>query len=204
MGTSNFHNVNAYNVYAVLMNYEQPMYTDTGEETDETETVACETWEVEEFIDNIRTQAEALTVGSNFKYYKNLEMADPHSLRSYESTPLFQLYHQKDFGDVNIQVNINCVLRHAYYEGASLDWYLTCTYGNNTELIEDMDYEIDEYISDMNAGLRKIQARNAEAWATSVKDSLIEAVEKLFTENSMPLVVTARFSNGETHYAKVG
>lgn len=204
MGTSNFHNVNAYNVYAVLMNYEREILDDDGNETDETEPVACESWEVEDFIDDIRTQAEALTVGSNFKYYKELEMADPHSLRSYGSTPLFQLYHKKDFGDVGVEININCVARHAYYEGASLDWYVSSTIAGETNLIEDTDYEIDEYISDMNAGLRKIQERNVKAWATSVKDSLIETVEKLFTENSMPLVVTARFSNGETHYAKVG
>jgi hypothetical protein len=55
----------------------------------------------------------------------------------------------------------------------------------------------------MNAGLRKIQARNAEKWANSIKDSLISTVEKIFTEQSMPLAVTARFSNGETHYAKI-
>jgi hypothetical protein len=202
MGTSNFHNVNAYNVYAVLMNYEQPMYTDTGEETDETETVACESWEVEYFIEDIRTQAEALAVGNKFKYYKELEMKDPHELRSYGSTPLFQLYTCKGFGDVEIQVNINCVARHAYYEGASLDWFLTCTFAGETNLIEDTDYTIEDNMTYMNAGLRKIQSRNAEAWVESVKDSLIEAAEKLFTENSMPLTVTARFSNGETHYAK--
>jgi hypothetical protein len=131
-------------------------------------------------------------------------MDDPHALRSYGSTPLFQLYHSKDFGDVTVQVNINCVARHAYYEGASLDWYVTCTMGNETELIDDMDYEINEWMSYMNAGLRTIQSRNTEAWVTSIKDSLIETVEKIFTENSMPLAVTARFSNGETHYAKVG
>ena len=202
MGTSNFHNVNAYNIYAVLMNYEQEILDDDGNETEETETFAPDSWDIDCFIDDIRLQAEALAVGSNIKYWKNLEMEDPHSLRSYGSTALFQLYQSKTFGDVEVQVNINCVARHAYYEGASLDWYVTCTMANETELIDDMDYEINEYMSDMNAGLRKIQARNAEAWATSIKDSLIETVEKLFTEQSTPLVVTARFSNGETHYSK--
>jgi hypothetical protein len=202
MGTSNFHNVNASKVFAVLMNYEAPRLDDFGNETEDTEYHTPECYEIEDFMDNLREQAEALSVESNFKYYKKLEMEDPHSLRSYGSTPLFQLYHSKDFGDVNVQVNINCVARHAYYDGASLDWYVTCTMANETELIDDMDYEINEWMSDMNAGLRKIQARNAEAWATSIKDTLIETVEKIFTENSMPLVVTARFSNGETHYSK--
>ena len=203
MGTSNFHNVNAYNIYAVLMNYEQEILDDDGNETEETETFAPDSWDVDWFKDDIRLEAEALAIKNNIKYYKELEMEDPHSLRAYGSTALFQLYQSKTFGDVEVQVNINCVARHAYYEGASLDWYVTCTMANETELIDDMDYEINEYMSDMNAGLRKIQARNAEAWATTIKDSLIETVEKLFTEQSMPLVVTARFSNGETHYAKI-
>ena len=203
MGTSNFHNVNAYNIYAVLMNYEQEILDDDGNETEETETIAPDTCDIDFFIEDIRLQAEALAIKNNIKYYKELEMKDPHSLRSYESTELFQLYQSKDFGDVNVQVNINCVARHAYYEGASLDWYVTCTMANETELIDDMDYEINEWMSCMGAGLRKIQARNVQAWATSIKDSLIETVEKIFTEQSMPLVVTARFSNGETHYAKI-
>jgi hypothetical protein len=203
MGTSNFHNVNAYNIYAVLMNYEQEILDDDGNETEETETIAPDSWDVDSFIEDIRLQAEALAIKSNIKYYKELEMKDPHALQSYGSTELFQLYQSKDFGDVNVQVNINCVARHAYYEGASLDWYVTCTMANETELIDDMDYEINEWMSYMNAGLRKIQARNAEKWVNSIKDSLISTVEKIFTEHSMPLAVTARFSNGETHYAKI-
>ena len=202
MGTSNFHNVNAYNIYAVLMNYEQEILDDDGNETVETETIAPDTWDVDFFIEDIRLQAEALAIKNNIKYYKELEMKDPHALRSYGSTALFQLYQSKTFGDVEVQVNINCVARHAYYEGASLDWYVTCTMANETELIDNMDYEINEWMSCMGAGLRKIQARNAQSWTTSIKDSLIETVEKIFTEQSTPLVVTARFSNGETHYSK--
>lgn len=202
MGTSNFHNVNARNVYAVLMNYEQPIYDEGGNETKETEIVAPDKWDVDCFIEDIRLHAEALAIKNNIKYYKELEMTDPHVLRSYGSTDLFQLYQSKDFGDVNVQVNINCVARHAYYEGASLDWYVTCTMANETELIDDMDYEINDWMSYMNAGLRKIQSKNAQAWAESIKNSLIEVVEKIFTENSMPLTVTARFSNGETLYSK--
>ena len=203
MGASNFYNVNAHNIYAVLMNYEQPIYDEGGNETKETETVAPDKWDVDCFIEAIRLHAEALAIKNKIKYYKELEMTDPHVLRSYGSTDLFQLYQSKDFGDVNVQVNINCVARHAYYEGASLDWYVTCTMANETELIDDMDYEINDWMSYMNAGLRKIQSKNAQAWAESIKNSLIEVVEKIFTENSMPLTVTARFSNGETFYTKV-
>lgn len=203
MGTSNFHNVNAHNVYAVMMNYESPVIDEDGNETEETEYRSVEHYEVEDFVDNIRYDAEESVKENGLKFYKELEMTDPHSLRSFESTPLFQLYTQKNYGDVDVQVNINCVARHGYYEGASLDWFLTCTYAGQVELIEDTDFEIYDNMSYMNAGLRKVQAKNAEAWVESIKDLLINAVEKIFTEHSMPLTVTARFSNGETHYSKI-
>jgi len=49
----------------------------------------------------------------------------------------------------------------------------------------------------------KIQCNNAERFASNTADEMIEVVEDFFKQNSMPLRVTARFSNGETHYAKI-
>jgi hypothetical protein len=203
MGTSNFHNVNARNVYAVLMNYEQPILDDDDNETDEVETRYCEEWEVNDFIGNIRCEAERVAKENNFKYHEDLEMTDPNELRSFPSTSLFQIYLNKHFGDVHVEVNINCVLRAGYYEGACLDWFDTCVFGDNTACFNDTDFSIDDWMSNMNAGMRSIQSKKANDWLERTRENIIETVEKLFTENSMPLGVTARFSNGETHYAKV-
>lgn len=203
MGTSNFHSVNAGNTYAVLMNYEQPMYTDTGEETDKTETVVCDEHDVNDLISNLRSEAERIAKENNFKYHLHLELSDPHELHSFCSSPLFQIYSDRWFGDVHVEVNINCVMRSGYYEGACLDWFDSCVYHDDTIEFNEIDYEITDYMSQMNAGLRKIQEKNAKKWLWEQRNQIIELVEKIFTENSTPLSVTARFSNGETIYSKV-
>ena len=201
MGTSNFHNVNARNVYAVMMNYEQPVLDDDGEETNEMEDCAPEHWECEEFMHMLKEDAKELAPLKGFSYHENCD-EDPHELRSYSSIPLFQFYKNKKFGDVDVTVNINCVVRSAYYEGASLDWYIT--YDACGVNMDEIDFLAEmEWQSEMPAGMVKIQCKNAENFASNKADELIEVVENFFKQNSMPLRVTARFSNGETHYAKI-
>jgi DNA-directed RNA polymerase subunit F len=55
----------------------------------------------------------------------------------------------------------------------------------------------------MPAGMVKIQCKHAERFASNTAEKLIEAVEEFYKQNSMPLGVTARFSNGETIYSKI-
>ncbi|MEY2869829.1 MAG: hypothetical protein RIR01_2331 [Bacteroidota bacterium] len=204
MGTSNFHSVNAHNTYAIFMSYEQPKLDDEGKEiVGETETVSPESWECDDFIAELKISAEKLAIENNVKYYKSVEKSDPHELHSFPSTELFQLYTQKTFGDIEVQVNINCVIRSGYYEGACLDWYITASYANEVYYIKDIDYTIDEYMSNMNAGLRTIIARKAQAWVEKSKDMLVNIIEEFYKINSTPLMVTARFSNGETVYQKI-
>jgi hypothetical protein len=201
MGTSNFHNVNARNVYAVLMNYEQPVLDADGEETDVMEDCAPESWECEDFFSNLKENAAELAPLKGFSYHHTCD-TDPHELRSYSSIPMFQFYKNKKFGDTDVTVNINCVVRGAYYEGASLDWYITYDVcGINMDQIDflaDMEWQ-----SSMPAGMVKIQCKNAEQFASTTAEELIEVVEEFYKQNSMPLGVVARFSNGETHYAKI-
>jgi hypothetical protein len=203
MGTSNFHSVNAGNTYAVLMNYERPVCDDDGNETEETETVVCDDQDVDDLISNLRSEAERIAKENNFKYHEDLEMTDPHELRSFGSSSLFQIYLDKHFGDVHVEVNINCVMRSGYYEGACLDWFDTSIVGGDTNYFNETDYTFEEWMSDMSAGLRTIQSNNAKTWMWKTRNQIIETVEKIFTENSTPLTVTAKFSNGETIYSKV-
>jgi hypothetical protein len=199
MGTSNFHNVNASKVFAVLMNYEAPRLDDFGNETEDMEYHTPECFEIDDFIDNMKTEAQEFK-HKTIKYYKDCDN-DPHELRSFESTPLFQYYSNKTFGDMSVTVSINCVIRQGYYEGGNLDWYVTYDLSNYKG--DEIDFQKDFIdCSNMPEGMRIIQSRNAERWAQKVTDELVEIVEDLFTKQSMPLVVTARFSNGETHYSK--
>lgn len=201
MGTSNFHNINARNVYAVLMNYEAPVVDEEGNETDELEYHTPDTWEVDDFICLIKEDAEELADKSNFSYHGTID-PDPHELRSYSSIPLFQFFRHRKFGDIGVSVNINCVARVGYYEGANLDWYVTYNIcGDDTDEIDFLSSM--QHYSYMPAGMIKIQAKNAELWAAMITDELIDATEEFFKKNSMPLGVTARFSNGETVYSKI-
>lgn len=201
MATSNFHNVNAYNIYAVLMNYEQPVLDNDENETDEIECYSPDSWECDEFIDMLKEDAKELAPLKGLSYHHTCD-TDPHELRSYSSTSLFQFYKSKKFGDIDITVNINCVIRSAYYEGASLDWYITYDVcGINMDQIDFLANI--QWSSDMPAGMVKIQCNNAESFASNTADEMIEVVEDFFKQNSMPLGVTARFSNGETIYSRI-
>ena len=201
MGTSNFHNVNASNVYAVLMDYEDVVYDERGNETDETEYRSPDTWECDMFIKDIKEDAKEKAPVIGFSYHHTCD-SDPHELRSYSSIPLFQFYRSKKFGDIDVTVNINCLLRVGYYEGANLDWFITYdVMGSNTDEL-DFIYHT-EWQSNMPAGMIKIQNKHAETWASNTADELIDVTEEFFKEHSMPLGVSARFSNGETWYSKV-
>jgi hypothetical protein len=69
---------------------------------------------------------------------------------------------------------------------------------NQIDFLADMEWQ-----SSMPTGMIKIQCKNAERFASDTAEELIEVVEEFYDKNSMPLTVTARFSNGETHYAKL-
>lgn len=201
MGTSNFHNVNARNIYAVLMDYEQPVLDDDGNETDEVEMHSPEIWECDEFKEWLKEDAQELAPKLGISYHHTCD-EDPHELRSYSSIDLFQFYTQKSFGDTTVTVNINCVMRVGYYEGCNLDWHITYElFNNNMSEIDFIDRMM--WSSDMKPGMIKIQCNNAERWAASTADYLVETVEEFYKKKSMPLAVSARFSNGETMYSKV-
>jgi hypothetical protein len=183
------------------MNYEQPVLDDNGDETDETETRSPDLYESHEFQDELREDAKELAPTLGISYHHCCDK-DPHELRSFSSIDLFQLYSRKDYGDIDITVNINCVMRVGYYEGCNLDWHITYDVcGNNRD---EIDFTDDfESHSDMPMGMIKIQCKNAERWAEKTKDYLIEVTEEFYKKKSMPLSVAAKFSNGETMYQKV-
>jgi DNA-directed RNA polymerase subunit F len=70
--------------------------------------------------------------------------------------------------------------------------------------MDQIDFLADmEWQSSMPAGMIKIQCKHAERFASITAEELIEVVEEFYKQNSMPLGVTARFSNGETIYSKI-
>lgn len=137
--------------------------------------------------------------------------------RNYCASYLFSFYFSKSFGDIEVECKITAKMVGAYYEGASLDWDFEIYNGGEWSAVENGFYTVTEEdivkdlfdvsykehaYSNMSSGLRTLQSRNATKFAEKTKTEMVDLVEQLFTEVSMPLNVVASFSNGEIIYSK--
>lgn len=196
MGASNFYNRNANNVYAVLMDYEDVVFDEDGNETEETQMVQCESWDYDNLIDYVTELMDEQTL---FKAVERVQFSDN---RNYEATGIKSLVSYKTFGDVEVEILLTAVVRSGYYEGANLDWEINYYAGSGYDDILNLSYEFASQYD--NQGMAKIQCRNAENWAKKEGERMVEELERIFTQVSKPLEVVARFSNGETIYKEVG
>jgi hypothetical protein len=177
---------------------------------EKTEYEAPEHYEYDDFKDYLRETAETKVKDTPYSY-RERDKSDKD--RNYCATDLFSLSTSKYYGDIEVYITITGQIVSAYYEGASLDYRLEIYNGGEdsevdknfsvADIVESL-FEIgyDHYTSDMGKGLRKILLPKAVKWAESEAEKMVNLIEEIFTEVSMPLVVTAQFSNGETHYAK--
>ena len=189
MGTCNFTRGNARRVYAVLMDYEDFVLDEDGNETEETEMRSCEDWDIDDLI-----------------YYIEEKFAEHKGKYSYSHNGEFDnigtLSIDKMFGDCSVEINLTALMHSGYYEGASLDWKMVIYVDGSTTDVDSVEYDFKYCNSDMNGGMLKIQGSNAQKWVNKVSEEMIEIAEKVFTEVSMPLKVVATFSTGETIYEK--
>lgn len=174
---------------------------------------APESYECDEFQGYIREVAkEKETV---FNYY---EESGSDNDRNYCATDLFSFRTSKSYGDIEVELKITGQIVSAYHEGASLDYRLEVYNGGEWSEVSDGYYKItvgdivdslfeaqynEHTYSSMNKGLRKMILPKAVSWAEQETQKMIDLIEEVFTQVSMPLVVTAQFSNGETFYEKV-
>ena len=197
MGASNFYNKNASNIFAVLLNYEQPLTDDEGNELEETETVSPESWEYDDFKSNFTYEMKE-RFGNDFVKGG----ADDHD-RNYHGTALGRVMIDKDYMGVTLEIELTAMLRSAYYEGANLDWELTFyvdgyEHDDLVGALEEWEYQASK---DFNLGLVRANKNKVERWLSQTKDSMVERLETLFKEHSEhSLRVVGRFSNGETIY----
>lgn len=172
-GTSNFYNRNASKIYAVLP-------PDNGDDDDFS---SDNDYIYENAIDNVVT---TLSKVPGFYKYKNDEYEDDYN-RNFEGIKRCEITKSKVFPkDGEISVTIICITRSGYYEGLNFDWDLKYTDGTG--------YDIDDVSSLKSATGRK--------WAESMANKLVKLVEMAYAEYTTKLSVSARFSNGETIYAK--
>lgn len=182
---------------------------------EETDYVSPDSYEYDDLKDYICETAQEEVKDLKEVFYGDESGSDND--RNYPATDLFSFNTYKMFGDIEVEVRVVGQIVSAYYEGASLDFRLEihnggdwCEVSNGyyttteRDILDDLFApEYENYNSDMNKGMRKIQMEYATKWAEEKSTELKELIEEVFTKVSMPLNVVASFSNGETVYAKV-
>jgi len=97
MATSNFHNVNATNIFAVQLEDE---------------------FDYEDLVCNLEFEL------NNHSDYSDYGKSDPNELRSFPSKSLGSFSNSLNICDNNIEVFVTPVIRSGYYEGCNLDWHV--------------------------------------------------------------------------------
>ncbi len=179
MGTSNFNYNGVSKLYPVLMELDE--HSDTEMEV---EAIAGA---LEHYLEEFSADVEYKYSGSRSGHYV-----------------LGEITRQRDFGDVCLEVRAQILLNLGYYEGACLDLSIEF-YDGSYDWIDDVDY-IEDWkdcnLSEMNAGLCKIQEANSRKYATAQTEALSEVIEQAFSKITTPYQMIGRASNGETFYQK--
>ena len=177
MGTGNFYSKNASRVFAF----------ETEEEFD-----------YDDNVGNIQCALKEKGFDEENEYEKN-------GLRSFPGRYIASKSISKDYHGMEVTVTIKAICRGGYYSGANVDWELEYQYESQNDDEINVDYiteELERYY-DVKRGMAIIQGRNAAKWLEKAAQELVNELEAVLEEWTMPLVVVARFSNGETMYAPV-
>ena len=97
MATSNFHNVNASNIFAVRLEDE---------------------YDYQDLLDNLESEL------NNHSDYSDYGKSDPNELRSFPSKSLGSFSNSTIIDDDEVEVYVTPVIRSGYYEGCNLDWHV--------------------------------------------------------------------------------
>ncbi len=129
MATSNFHNVNASNIFAVQLEDE---------------------YDYQDLVDNLESEF------NSHSDYSDYGKSDPDELRSFPSKSLGSFSNSLTIGDDEVEVYVTPVIRSGYYEGCNLDWHIRLyvngyeddTYADNADVLR-ISNEYIEFIEDV-------------------------------------------------------
>lgn len=213
MATCNFWLKNAQSYYAFNDTYKTE--NDGGEEVE----VVRDEWEWDDLLDCIRYRGEET---KEFPY-----QSDDYNRRMEAREVCVSSSKWETFGNGNAwttetEIESTIMIRSGYYSGAVLDYDIRITssqgdvfYLSEYDNMDDLMHDYLNCISDIvdwkgyqhkwNIGTFKMQKNNNRKWIEKRIENEIEICEKFCKENcEMELCVSARFSNGETWYSKVG
>jgi hypothetical protein len=128
-------------------------------------------FDYEFLVENLESQL------NNHSDYSDYGKSDPNELRSFPSKSLGSFSNSLTIGDDEVEVYVTPVIRSGYYEGCNLDWHVR--------------YYVNGYEDDTYETHTRIQ---------TLVSVYVDYIEKIYSQHSQPLGVTARFSNGETIY----
>lgn len=179
MATGNFMNKNASRIFAVELNNEW----DHKDETD---------YAKSRIKDNTPKECEYFE-DSGWDGERNF---GGHYLGYYTAS--------RTYNCMEINITIKAIARSGYYSGMNYDYEIECEVGGKIyncvpgvcDITGDFTWNAD------NGGLAKVHARYASDWIDNMERKMTDAMEKAFSESSTPLIVAARFSNGEEWYEK--
>jgi hypothetical protein len=173
MATSNFYNKNASKIFASEIENE---------------------FDYDDLIDNVSYDIQDK---HNSYYVTNKKYIDNGRYLKYS---LVESVSYKD--DTLIEVFINPIIRSGYYSGANLDYEYEY-YFEGEEVYDPAD--IQDYLEYRLGYSEKKATKISDSRfkrLERIKNKLSKQLENIYESHTTPLVVTARFSNGETIYSK--
>ena len=187
MGTSNFHNENAQNIYVIDYGNDEFLWQDCQELIGE----------------------DIKSLDKSFEICNSLKSIE--ELRSYPSSSIGFWNFELTYLGITFELQINLFIRSGYYEAANLDyefkWFINGDdVYNNLIGVQDVMNELTEELEyyDINPGIFTIHKNNLEFKLNDLENTAVTHVESVLKQISTPYIVTARFSNGETIYQKIG
>ena len=206
MATSNFHAINAQSIYAITDEYVVDGQTYTRNE-----------WDFQDLLCDIRYRGEEIGMTPTKAHNRQMDATE-----LCETESQWETFGNGKAWTTETNVESVIVIRSGYYSGANLDYDIkvqTCE-GDDFYLsgYEDVEDLLNDYMATLNdivrwrgenhkwnEGTFKMQAKNIRKWVLNRITEEAEKCENFCKANcDVELRVSARFSNGETWYTKVG
>lgn len=186
MGTSNFSQKESNHIYAV--------------DTEDTKTNVA--YEIESSLNKNKKLQSSFTHAEGNEFF---DTGYPISI-SYPSQLIGDIKVNRDWPSFNceVEITVNLISSAGYYSGFNLDYVTEVEInGYILTLDEAAEESLDYFNETIEGNISETRFKWVLNWIHSERDKILRKVNKVYADNSEPLEVFARFSNGETMYSKV-